>query len=94
MTMAMLIFADQATEAVSERSFSIHSLYTSKLRKSLGPKIIAAMVRCKVNHALFWDKIEGKIWDRYVEQNKQFREAFPECDPSLEDDDGCYVEEF
>ncbi|KAH8054912.1 hypothetical protein JL721_10328 [Aureococcus anophagefferens] len=63
--MAQQIFADEATEAVSERSFSIHSLYTSKLRKALQGKVIAPMLRCKANHDLFFEEIKAKIYERY-----------------------------
>ncbi|KAH8045167.1 hypothetical protein JL721_12681 [Aureococcus anophagefferens] len=59
--MAQQIFAGEATEAVSERSFSIHSLYTSKLRKALQGKVIAPMLRCKANHDLFFEEIKAKI---------------------------------
>ncbi|KAH8071315.1 hypothetical protein JL720_11528 [Aureococcus anophagefferens] len=62
--MAQQIFADEATEAVG-RSFSIHSLYTSKLRKALQGKVIAPMLRCKANHDLFFEEIKAKIYERY-----------------------------
>ncbi|KAH8044418.1 hypothetical protein JL721_12862 [Aureococcus anophagefferens] len=75
--MAQQIFADEATEAVSERSFSIHSLYTSKLRKALQGKVIAPMLRCKANHDLFFEEIKAKIYERYFRKYRNNVDAFP-----------------
>ncbi|KAK7236215.1 hypothetical protein SO694_00060248 [Aureococcus anophagefferens] len=75
--MAQQIFADEATEAVSERSLSIHSLYTSKLRKALQGKVIAPMLRCKANHDLFFEEIKAKIYERYFRKYRNNADAFP-----------------
>ncbi|KAK7234984.1 hypothetical protein SO694_00141070 [Aureococcus anophagefferens] len=75
--MAQQIFADEATEGVSERSFSIHSLYTSKLRKALQGKVIAPMLRCKANHDLFFEEIKAKIYERYFRKYRNNVDAFP-----------------
>jgi len=84
--MAQQIFADEATEAVSERSFSIHSLYTSKLRKALQGKVIAPMLRCKANHDLFFEEIKAKIYERYFRKYRNNVDAFPDCVPGSKDD--------
>ncbi|KAH8070336.1 hypothetical protein JL721_5100 [Aureococcus anophagefferens] len=83
--MAQQIFADEATEAVSERSFSIH-LYTSKLRKALQGKVIAPMLRCKANHDLFFEEIKAKIYERYFRKYRNNVDAFPDCVPGSKDD--------
>ncbi|KAH8091234.1 hypothetical protein JL720_6123 [Aureococcus anophagefferens] len=85
--MAQQIFADEATEAVSERSFSIHSLYTSKLRKALQGKVIAPMLRCKANHDLFFEEIKAKIYERYFRKYRNNADAFPTAPGSKDDAD-------
>ncbi|KAK7232128.1 hypothetical protein SO694_000313104 [Aureococcus anophagefferens] len=77
----------RATEAPSERSFSIHSLYTSKLRKALQGKVIAPMLRCKANHDLFFEEIKAKIYERYFRKYRNNATLpRPDCVPGSKDD--------
>ena len=76
--MAQRIFADMGTEGVSESSFSTHGMYASKLRKELGPKIAASMVKAKKNHSLLYERIKSEVWRRYQEKYRNQPDAFDE----------------
>jgi len=83
--MAQRIYADQASEAVSERSFSTAAMYSSKLRKALGADVASKMVKCNKNHKWLWDEIKGKIWQRYIDKFRNTPGAFD--DSACNDDD-------
>jgi len=84
--MAQRIYADQATEAVSERSFSTAGMYASPLRKKLGAKIASMMVKCNKNHDWLFDKIKDKIKDHYFRKFRNTAGAFDEANPDFEDE--------
>ena len=79
--MAQRVFADLGTEGVSESSFSTHGMYASKLRKTLGPKIAAAMVKAKKNHSLLYERIKKEVWPRYQEKYRNQASAFVDVEP-------------
>jgi len=70
---------------VSERSFSTAGMYASPLRKKLGAKIASMMVKCNKNHDWLFDKIKGKIKDRYFLKFRDVAGAFDAANPDFED---------
>jgi len=80
------IFADQGTEAVSERSFSTAGMYASSLRHCLGAKVASTIVKCNKNHDWLFDKIKDKIKDHYFRKFRNTAGAFDEANPDFEDE--------
>ena len=55
-----------SASAVSENTFSTHSIIASKLRKKLGGEHMCMIIKANRNHDLLYDRIKGQIKKRYV----------------------------
>jgi hypothetical protein len=85
--MAERVFADQSTEAVSERSFSAAGMYKTPLRKALGPVLASNMTKCNKNHDWLFEKIKKEILPRYLSKYRNTPGALDTPNPDYNDDD-------